>query len=85
VECGGAHNCTGKRVVSIPVYDPYVYEMNRHSGRVEIQISKVMGFFVQGMNGNDVLGYFVGAPGVLDPAQPSGGTTSWLRVIRLVR
>jgi hypothetical protein len=67
------------------VYDPYVYEMNRHSGRVEIQISKVMGFFIQGMDGNDVVGYFVGAPGFISGGQPSGGLTSWLRVIRLVR
>jgi Putative Flp pilus-assembly TadE/G-like len=77
--------CTGNRVVSIPVYDPYVYEMNRHSGRVVLQIRKVMGFYVDRMDGNDVLGYFVGAPGEIDPAQPSGGPTSWLRVIRLVR
>ena len=84
VQCPPGGNCTGERLVSIPVYDPYWYETNRHSGRVEIKISKVMGFFVVGMDGNDVLGYFVGAPAIDDGTTP-GDQSSWMRVIRLVR
>ena len=84
VECTGP-DCSGERTVSIPLFDPYEYELARRSGRHEIVITKVLGFFVDRMDGNDVIGYFVGAPGVVDPAQPSGGPTSWLRVIRLVR
>ena len=73
------------RTVVIPVFDPYVYEMGREAGRIDIQVTNLVGFFIERMVGNDVLGRIVPATGLIrgnggGPA-PEG---SFLRAIRLV-
>jgi Flp pilus assembly protein TadG len=55
--------CTlSPRVVAVPVYDPDAYDLGRASGRVEITITKVIGFFVDRMQGNEVKGYIMNYP-----------------------
>jgi len=55
--------CTvSPRLVAIPVYDPDAYDLGRASGRVEITITKVLGFFVDRMQGNEVSGYLMSYP-----------------------
>ena len=60
------------RLVAIPVFNPDVYDAGRASGRIDITVVKIIGFFIQGMvNGNDVLGYIT-----TYPSSPRSGTTN---------
>lgn len=71
--------CTGARVGAIAIYDPGIY---LRSGRKDIVTKYLLGFYVVGMDGNDVIGRFVGR---LATSSGAGPKTSWLRIIRLVR
>jgi hypothetical protein len=59
------------RLVAIPVFNPDIYDLGRASGRVDIVITKIVGFFIEGMQGNDVIGYIT-----TYPSAPHGGTSS---------
>jgi hypothetical protein len=59
------------RLVAIPVYNPDIYDLGRASGRIDMVIVKIVGFFIQGMQGNDVIGYIT-----TYPSSPRGGTSS---------
>lgn len=59
------------RLVAIPVFNPDTYDAGRASGRIDITIVKVLGFFIEGMvDGNDVLGYLT-----TYPTSPRSGTS----------
>ena len=67
--CMAARTCTiSPRLVAIPVFDPDAYDLGRASGRVEINVVKVLGFFIDRMNGNDVAGYIM-----TYPSEPNAG------------
>lgn len=59
------------RLVAIPVFNPDTYDAGRASGRVDITVVKVLGFFVDRMQGNDVAGYIT-----TYPSAPRSGTSS---------
>ncbi|MCC7178312.1 MAG: Tad domain-containing protein [Acidobacteria bacterium] len=59
------------RLVAIPVFNPDVYDAGRASGRIDITVVKVLGFFIDHMQGNDVIGYL--SP---YPSAPHGGTSN---------
>ena len=74
------------RTVVIPVFDPNVYELGRQSGRIDIQIANFIGFFIEDLIGNDVLGRIIPNVGLVR-GTGAGGTTpegSFLKAIRLV-
>lgn len=75
------------RLVAIPVFDPDQYDAGRGSGRVDIVITKVMGFFIEQMVGDDVMGRLSFYPE--EPrANPAGGniqSSSFVISIALVR
>jgi hypothetical protein len=56
------------RLVAIPMFNPDAYQLADQNGRTTIQITKVLGFFVDEMDGNDVKGYLM-----TYPAEPSAG------------
>ena len=72
------------RIVALPVFDPDAYDLGRLGGQEEVRVTKVLGFFLQDMIGNDVDGYTM-----LYPALANGTnldqTVSWLRTVVLVR
>jgi hypothetical protein len=73
------------RIVAIPVYNPDIFNAGTPSGRIDITIVKVLGFFVERMQGNDVVGRLMAYPG-----PPRGGTsdtpqTAFVISIALVR
>lgn len=74
------------RIVVIPVFDPFVYDDGRERGRLDIQIANFVGFFIEDMVGNSVLGRIVPMTGLI--RGPGGGGAvpegSFLRAIRLV-
>ncbi len=72
------------RVVVIPVFDPDVFERGRQTGRIDIQIANFVGFFIEEMVGNNVIGRIVPMVGLV---RDNGGGVpegSFLRAIRLV-
>jgi hypothetical protein len=73
------------RVVVIPVFDPFEFESARQHGRIEIKIANFVGFFIEDMVGNSVLGRIVPNTGLI--RNNGGGTIppgAFLRAIRLV-
>ena len=72
------------RIVVLPAFDPMVYDAGRAHGRVDIQISNLVGFFVENLQGNDVVGRVVPMTGLVRGGTPVP-TDAFLRAIRLVR
>lgn len=71
------------RIVVLPVFDPNVYEASRQHGRQDMKIANFVGFFIEELNGNSVVGRMVPALGLVrgpGPASPN----SYLKQIRLV-
>lgn len=70
------------RIVVIPVFNPDVYEESRQHGRQDLEVTNLVAFFIDELQGNDVVGWMVPATGLLkgDPV-PS----AYLRAIRLVQ
>ena len=67
--CMGAGTCvTSPRLIAIPVYDPDAYAAADAGGRTELNIVKVLGFFIDRMQGNDVGGWITSYP-----AEPNAG------------
>ena len=72
------------RTVVLPVFDPMVYENSRQHGRQEIQIANLVDFFIENLQGTDVVGRVVPMTGLIrngGGAVPGG---AFLRAIRLV-
>ena len=59
------------RLVAIPVFNPDAYDAGRASGRITIEVTKVLGFFIEGMQGQDVIGYLCPYP-----SAPRSGTST---------
>ena len=74
------------RVVVIPVFDPEVFEVGRQTGRIDIQIANFVGFFIEDMVGNNVVGRIVSMAGLVrgDGEGEGAPEGSFLRAIRLV-
>ena len=72
------------RIIVIPVYDPLVYDTGRHQGRIDILISNFVGFFVEKLQGTDVVGRIVPMTGLIRTGNPVP-TGAFLRAIRLVQ
>jgi hypothetical protein len=78
-------NGMSPRLVPIPVFDPDVYDKGKASGRQDIQITKLVGFFVLPMNGKDVEGYLMDYPTVPVAGPPAPPGATFLISIALVR
>ncbi len=57
------------RLVAIPVFNPDTYDAGRASGRIDLHVVKVLGFFIDHMQGQDVAGYIT-----TYPSSPRAGT-----------
>jgi Flp pilus assembly protein TadG len=74
------------RIVIIPVYNPIVFANGpAHGKNIDLQFTNFIGFFIEPMNGNQVMGRIVPVTGLIDgnagPAPPG----AFPRVIRLVQ
>jgi hypothetical protein len=84
--CMSAGTCAmSPRIVAIPLYNPDVFNEGLANGRTDITIIKILGFFMEQMQGNDVVGRIMAYPGT-----PRGGTsntpqTAFVISIALVR
>lgn len=57
--CTGT-NCT--RVVAIPVFNPDVWDLGPSNGRSTVVVTRLIGMFIDRLQGNDVIGYLVPYP-----------------------
>jgi hypothetical protein len=73
------------RVVPIALYNPDVYADGQQNGRTEIQVSNIVGFFVDSLNGNDVIGYLTVYPGQGRANVELPNESAFLRSIVLTR
>ena len=73
------------RIVAIPIFDTHAYEVGRQAGRTEIVIVNILGFFIDELNGNDVAGYLVSAPGLQVGDAPFDFDSAFLKTVVLVR
>lgn len=93
---GAYWDATNKRVVStmhpsprvklMPVYDPYYFDVGKQAGRTaDLKTANFIGLFVEGMQGNDVVGRIVPSTGILDTSVgpvPSGAFTRAVRMVQ---
>ncbi len=73
------------RSVVIPVFDPKVYEESRQHGRQDIKVANLVGFFIEDLQGNDVLGRIVPMTGLIRAEQGPVPGGAFLKAIRLVQ
>lgn len=56
------------RVFPIPLYDPDFFQSGKMTGRnATLKVAGWIGFFVEGLNGNDVYGRILPMLGAIDP------------------
>ena len=84
MEYGTCPDGLSPRIAALPVFDPDAYDLGRASGRVDVVITRILGFFIDGIDNNgDVWGYLMNYPtlasGTLD------NEASFLRTVILVR
>jgi len=73
------------RVVVVPVYDPLYFNQGKIAGNfTQIRISNMVGFFIEDLIGNDVLGRIVPVSALIDNTAAPAPTGSFPRVVRLV-
>jgi Flp pilus assembly protein TadG len=59
--------CAGisPRIVAIPIFDTGWFHEGQQTGRLQLRIVNILGFFIDQMQGQDVEGVFMRIPGVL--------------------
>lgn len=73
------------RTVVVPVYDPLYFDQGKQAGNfTQIRISNFVGFFIDRVEGDDVIGRIVPVAGLLDSGGPAP-IGSFARAIRLVQ
>jgi Flp pilus assembly protein TadG len=77
---------TSPRVVAIPIFNTALYESTKRQGLPVFTIVNILGFFLDEMQGNDVVGYLTEMPGLTIGAGPAlSPSSSFLSTIQLIR
>jgi Putative Flp pilus-assembly TadE/G-like len=86
--CATANPSCGRspRIVAVPVFDTEYFYTNDRNGLPTFRIVNILGFFIDHMQGNDVVGYLMEAPGLARAATaPIQPQSSFLAEIQLIR
>ena len=84
--CTTAGTCAhSPRIVAIPVFSTSDYYAGQLNGQVTFTVVNNLGFFIDRMQGNDVVGYLTEAPGLSVGNAPISELSSFLKQIQLVR
>lgn len=81
----GSAFAVSPRVAVVPLYDPVVYETGKHGGNnTSLQVANYLGFFIEGMQGNEVVGRITPIGGLVSG---NGGPAvgAFPKAIRLVQ
>jgi Flp pilus assembly protein TadG len=73
------------RIRPLPLYDPVYYETGKRNGRnADLKVANYLGFFVEEMQGNEVVGRISPIPGLLSPtgAPPTGAFAALIRLVQ---
>ena len=74
------------RIVAVPIYNTAIYDSTRRQGLPTFTIVNILGFFIDRMQGNDVVGYLTEAPGIVRGATtPIDPSAAFLFQIQLIR
>jgi Flp pilus assembly protein TadG len=74
------------RVAIVPVYDPAYYAEGKHNSRnADLKAVNFIGFFIEGMQGNSVMGRITPVGGIMDGNGGPAPSGAFPRVIRLVQ
>jgi Flp pilus assembly protein TadG len=82
----GSKFAKSPRVAVIPVYDPVYYEMGKqNSSNASLKIANYIGFFLEEMQGGEVIGRITPVAGLLDANAGPAPEGAFPMVIRLVQ
>jgi len=73
------------RIIAIPVYNTRSFYDSRITGKIAVEIINIIGFFVDRMRGNTVVGYFTTIPGMQVGNGAINGNQAFMYFISLVR
>ena len=74
------------RIVAVPIFDTALYESTKRQGLPQFKVVNILGFFLDQMQGNDVRGYLMEAPGLSTGTVTSiDPQASFLTTIQLIR
>jgi Flp pilus assembly protein TadG len=74
------------RVVAIPLFDPYFYDEGKHNGRTaSLKFVNYLGFFIEEMQGNEVVGRITPIGGLLDGGFGDAPPAAFPVAIQLVK
>ncbi len=77
---------TSPRIVAIPIFDTAVFESTKRQGLPVFTVVNILGFFIDRMQGNDVVGYLTEVPGLTVGAAPAvNPAAAFLWNIQLIR
>lgn len=83
---GDGECISSPRVVPIPVFDIEAYYANaKQSGKFQLPVKKLVCFFVEGMQGDDVMGVLTTCPPMEGPGGTTNDPSSFLRSLVLIR
>ena len=84
--CMAAGTCAiSPRLVALAMFNPDLYDSGRASGRTDITVTKILGFWIEGMQGQDVIGYLTHYPALAEGGGPIEEDATFLRTVILVR
>jgi hypothetical protein len=84
----GSPSCGGSspRIVALPVFDTATYYTTKRAGLPVFEIVNILGFFIEQMQGNNVVGRLTTAPGLSGGAGPPiDPRASFLTQVQLIR
>jgi Putative Flp pilus-assembly TadE/G-like len=81
----GKYYARSPRIVPVPLFDLDAFFAGSPNGKSSIPIVNIMGFFVEGMDGKDVLGRLAALAGLTKGTTSVDDTASFLRKVMLVR
>ena len=74
------------RIVAIPVYNTATYDTTRRQGLPTFTIVSILGFFIDQMQGNNVVGYLTEAPGLVQGSTATiDPNAAFLYQVQLIR
>ena len=77
---------TLSRIVAIPIFDTALFESTKRQGLPVFTVVNILGFFIDEMDGNDVVGYLTEVPGLTVGAAPAlDPRAAFLWNIQLIR
>ena len=84
--CMTAGTCAvSPRLVALAVFNPDTYDAARAGGRTEVVVTKILGFWIQGMQNNDVIGYLTHYPALAEGGNNVDPDAAFLTTVVLVR